>query len=198
MLEEITIGGSGTAIYIMGGAVSFSSDQMDALGPLRRNAAFAKISLAPSVGDPGNAELFTKYYKLFFRDVGMDNNFPGIFCHNHAQYEAIGPLKTDWTQACPSLAEASQVEREEMCVSQAESFWGTTNVAHLERIKRDIDPNNLFICTAGIGSSTSFKMGKQPKAPKAPKAPKGPKGPKAPNASKGYKSPKQLKKRKQP
>ena len=157
----------------MGGAVPFSSDQMDALGPLRRNAAFAKII---------NPKLFTKYYELFFRDVEMDNNFPGIFCHNHASNAAIGPLKTDWTQACPTLAEASQVEREKMCVSQAESFWGTTNVAHLERIKRDIDPNNLFICNAGIGSSTSFKMGKQPKAPKAS------------NVSKGYKSPKQLKK----
>jgi len=171
MLEEFN--NEDFQIYLMGGAVPFSSDQMDALGPLRRNAAFSKLA---------NPKLFTKYYELFFRDVEMDNNFPGIFCHNHASNAAIGPLKTDWTQACPTLAEASQVEREQMCVSQAESFWGTTNVAHLERIKRDIDPNNLFICNAGIGSSTSFKMGKQPKVPKAS------------NVSKGYKSPKQLKK----
>jgi hypothetical protein len=85
----------------------------------------------------------------------MDNDdapFPGIFCHNHATNQAIGPLKTNWTQACPSLAEASQVEREDLCVSQAESFWGTTNAARLERIKKDVDPNNLFICNAGIGS----------------------------------------------
>ena len=68
----------------------------------------------------------------------------------------MGPLKEDWSRPCPGILEMSQEEREEKCVSQAESFWGTANVARLEEIKRVVDPDELFICNAGIGASSPF------------------------------------------
>jgi hypothetical protein len=65
MLEEV-LSGHVPGMYLMGGAVPFSSDQMDALGPLRRKSAIAKNSLAPGALGGGNTELYAKYYELFF------------------------------------------------------------------------------------------------------------------------------------
>ena len=129
MMDEI-FAGVIYGIYLMGGAVPVSSDQMNSLGPLRRTAAFAKLTQTPKLGEDlgsiGNATLFQQSYELIFRDIDTsdDTNFPGIFCHNHASNEMMGLLKTDWTQPCPSRVDATQAEREELCISQAEAFSG--------------------------------------------------------------------------
>jgi len=138
--------------YLMGGAVPESTDQMNSVGPLRRDAAFARTSLA------GVDKLYKNFYDLVWRDAGLGpgSDFPGINCHNHASNENMGPLKEDWSRPCPGILEMPQEEREEKCVSQAESFWGTANVARLEEIKRAVDPDELFICNAGIGASSPF------------------------------------------
>jgi hypothetical protein len=155
MIEEAAAG-VGQVMYLMGGAVPSSSDQMDSLGPLRREAAVARSSLQPT-STGGNADFYEKFYELVYRDVDTTAaDFPGINCHNHASNEAIGPLKSDWTKPCPSLLEASPTEREELCISQDESFWGTVNVALLEGIKNTVDPSNLFVCNGGIGAKSPY------------------------------------------
>ena len=151
MIQEATVGVL-SGFYLMGGAVPESTDQMNSLGPLRRDAAFARTSLATT------PELYKTFYDLVWRDMDLTagSDFPGINCHNHASNENMGPLKEDWSIPCPGILEMSQEEREEKCVSQAESFWGTANVAKLEEIKRAVDPDELFICNAGIGASSPY------------------------------------------
>merc|ERR1712157_187645 len=156
ILMEETRFGTDQRSYLMGGAVPSSSDQMDSISPFRREAAFARFSQQPNF-EGGSADLYEKFYELIWRDIDTTtSDFPGIFCHNHASNEAIGPLKSDWTKPCPSLLEASQAEREELCVSRAESFWGTVNVALLEDIKKTVDPTNMFVCNAGILAATPY------------------------------------------
>ena len=155
MMIDEAVAGATSSFYLMGGAVPESTDRMNSLSPLRRDAAFARTTLT-------SPELYKAFYDLVWRDANLttsDSDFPGIFCHNHASNENMGPLKEDWSQPCPSLLEMSQEEREEKCVSQAESFWGTANVARLEEIKKTIDPDELFICNAGIGASSPFVGG---------------------------------------
>jgi len=155
MLINEAFAGAISSFYLMGGAVPESTDRMNSLSPLRRDAALARTTLT-------SPELYKAFYDLVWRDANLttsDSDFPGIFCHNHASNENMGPLKEDWSQPCPSLLEMSQEEREEKCVSQAESFWGTANVARLEEIKKTIDPDELFICNAGIGASSPFVGG---------------------------------------
>ena len=155
LLINEAFAGAISSFYLMGGAVPESTDRMNSLSPLRRDAALARTTLT-------SPELYKAFYDLVWRDANLttsDSDFPGIFCHNHASNENMGPLKEDWSQPCPSLLEMSQEEREEKCVSQAESFWGTANVARLEEIKKTIDPDELFICNAGIGASSPFVGG---------------------------------------
>lgn len=142
-------------MYLMGGAVPGSTDRMDSLGPLRRDAAVAMQLVAPRF-DGG--VIYKKFYDLVWRDMNLttDSDFPGILNHNHASNGDMGPLKDDWSMPCPSLLEMTQEEREEKCVSQAESFWGTANVARLGDIKKAVDPDDMFICNAGIGASSPF------------------------------------------
>jgi len=61
----------------------------------------------------------------------------------------MGPLKEDWTVACP--LEWPQEERDEKCISQPEAFWGTTNWKRLEDIKTVVDPDGIFVANGGIG-----------------------------------------------
>lgn len=126
-----------------GGAVPFASDGLDSLSPTRRTAAFQK--------SVSNETTRSRYYDLFFGDANMTGSFPGMACHNHANVYEMGPLKEDWTQPCP--LDWAQSEREEKCISQGVSFWGTENLARLEAFKKTIDPNGIFICAAGIGYS---------------------------------------------
>lgn len=155
-VEELATADTASAFYLMGGVVPSSTDQMNSLAPVRRTAAFAKNSWAPSVTSPGNPDLNKRFYQLILKDTDTEDNenFPGLHCHNHASNEAMGPLKTDWTISCPTLLEAKQADREAKCISQADSFWGAKNAARLESIKKNVDPNSLFICNAGIGSTS--------------------------------------------
>lgn len=129
------------SIYTIGGAVEYSSDEMNSLSPARRNGAFMK-----AVTRQDFREI---YYKYFFGNSNLSAPFPGSACHNHANVFEMGPLKSNWTIPCPLHWE--QYQRDELCVSQGEAFWGTTNLRRLEAIKATFDPSNLFICTAGVG-----------------------------------------------
>ena len=140
----------GISIYTLGGVLPYSHDQTTAISPTRRSAGILKPVL--------NVTLRSAFYDMFYGNgdgtpfVGDD--FPGSSCHNHATVFEMGPLKSDWTKACPP--EWPQTERAEQCISQNEAAWGTTNLARLEAIKSVIDPNGLFICTSGVGYTSPF------------------------------------------
>jgi hypothetical protein len=148
---------SSNTIYAMGGAVEHASDELNALSPTRRSAAFLKAVVDKTFRD--------KYYSYFFGNADMSGPFPGAACHNHAYLYEMGPLKKNWTQTCP--IEWPQSQRDLECMSQGESFWGTENLKKLESIKASIDPEGLFVCVAGVGYGKDVLLpAKQPKQKK--------------------------------
>ena len=136
---------SGAAIYPMGGAIRSSTDQTTSLSPIRRSAGFLKAVL--------DEETRNAYYDIIYGNGDgtpfVGDVFPGSSCHNHALVYEMGPLKNDWTKSCP--VDWPQEERVEKCISQNEAAWGTTNLARLDAINANVDPNGIFICTSGIG-----------------------------------------------
>merc|ERR1712076_205039 len=74
--------------------------------------------------------------------------FPGGTELNHVSASEMGPLKSDWTKACP---QGSHAERKEKCVSVQEAVWGTENLEKLLRIKSRIDPEYIFQCVHCVG-----------------------------------------------
>ncbi|KAG7373203.1 hypothetical protein IV203_033927 [Nitzschia inconspicua] len=72
----------------------------------------------------------------------------------------MGPLKDDWTSTCP--LDWPQSERDEKCISQNEASWGTAMLSRLEKFKAIIDPNELFICAAGVGYTSKSDPSSNP------------------------------------
>lgn len=153
---------SGTTFYALGGEIPFSHDQTTSLSPTRRLAGFLKTV-------PDDAYR-SAYYDIFYGNGDgtpfVGNDFPGSSCHNHALAFEMGPLKTDWTKACPT--NWTQAERDEKCISQQEAAWGTTNLVRLQDIKSVVDPNGLFVCASGIGYTTSTQLQPSPTPAPAP------------------------------
>jgi len=157
MIEEMFVEGTPHSLYLLGGAIPESDDGVNSLSPNRRTTAFQKS--VPSV------EMRSRYYELFYGDLDpATDEFPGSSCHNHALYYEMGPQKNDWTKACP--IDISQFEREQLCVDKNLAAWGTVNLARLESIKEQVDPNNLFICASGVGySNPAIEEEKETDAP---------------------------------
>jgi hypothetical protein len=59
-------------------------------------------------------EHFSDLFPLMF-DTSDLSNFPGFIGSNHAGPNAMGPLKSDWTKACP--LDWTPEERDEKCKS---------------------------------------------------------------------------------
>lgn len=139
-VDVLTTGGG--TIYAQGGAILEIDDGLNSLSPARRNAAFLMTVNDEAIRD--------QYFSIFYGglEAGTDD-FPGSSCHNHALIYEMGPLKANYSKSCPM--DWPQVEREEKCISQNEAAWGTANLKRLEAFKAQIDPNNIFLCTSGVG-----------------------------------------------
>jgi hypothetical protein len=87
-------------------------------------------------------------------DTTNEDDFPGYIGGNHAGINTRGPLKSDWTKACP--LEWTKEERDENCISLQEIIWGTKTLKRLEAIKEIIDPNYMFDCNGTTLISTSW------------------------------------------
>ncbi|EJK50011.1 hypothetical protein THAOC_31059, partial [Thalassiosira oceanica] len=83
------------------------------------------------------------------------DSFPSFKGANHVGNTFMGPMRDDWTRACPS--DLTQEERAAECVSIQETLWGTETLARLERIKEAIDPNYMFDCEGCAGNNKSSK-----------------------------------------
>ena len=70
---------------------------------------------------------------------------------NHASINTRGPLKDDWSKACP--LDWPKEERDEKCVSLQEAIWGTKVLQRLEEIKLKVDPHFMFDCNGCVGNN---------------------------------------------
>ena len=70
--------------------------------------------------------------------------FPGIYELNHLQGNTTPlPLKDNWTKVCPYNL-TTEGHNKENCIFGQETVWGTEQMMKLEKLKRMIDPNNMF------------------------------------------------------
>jgi hypothetical protein len=150
----------GIGHHALGGNVNISSDGMTPQPKGYRDAA-VQIMLGPSLFD-GNYTKYEEYISEVQAKVlshlgveaakanGDASSFPGFTEPNHQPGWYGGPLKTDWTKACP--LDISAEEREELCLSVQETLYGTDNLQRLEDIKTQVDPKNLFSRRHGIGN----------------------------------------------
>jgi len=134
-----------TVFYSLGGVIAAATDQTDSVNPTRRTAGM----FLPVLQDDFKSRLYDIFWDAQDGSPVTGDDFPGTSCHNHALIYENGPLKTDWTEACPQGL--PQEEREELCISPQEAVWGTNNLERLETIKSVVDPNALFICAGGVG-----------------------------------------------
>ena len=98
-------------------------------------------------------DLDDEFYSSLFPTMfdTSDDNFPAFIGTNHRTPYIRGPLKEDWTKACP--LSWSQIERDNKCISLQECMYGTKLLKRLVEIKEKIDPSNMFNCAYCIGGS---------------------------------------------
>jgi hypothetical protein len=128
--------------YSHGVATASFSDQANSLSQSQRDAAaMAYLSFAPLEEQQANfwSNVFPNLY-----DISDKTKFPPVFNANHAGPLLTGPLKEDWTKACPY--ELTLEERKEKCISSQEAIYGTELLNRLEAIKMAVDPNFMFNC----------------------------------------------------
>jgi len=146
----------GVGHHALGGNMRISSDGMTPQ-PQGYREAFGQIILTPGVFG-GDYEAYETYLselqKRILKHQGVNgttaDNFPGWTELNHQLGWYAGPLKDNWTKACP--LDISAAEREERCMSVQETVFGTENLKRLQGIKQELDPKNLFSVRHGIGN----------------------------------------------
>ena len=84
-------------------------------------------------------------------DTTDPEDFPGFVGPNHAHTAVRGPLKSDWTKACPY--DWTKEEQDEKCFSLQESVYGTKLLRELEAIKKNVDPTGMFTCQYCVGDN---------------------------------------------
>lgn len=127
-------------VYVLGGNVAIGDDGLSAIPESRRQSGFL-------MHVPDGAPFESRVLKAIYEETGT--NFPGILCHNHMGLGATGPLKSDWTKACPKSLSAE--EKAEQCISIQEAVWGTELLGRLESIKQSVDSKSLLVCPGGVG-----------------------------------------------
>jgi hypothetical protein len=129
-----------------GHSAKSTSDQSNSLSTAHRDAGYMTFAAHNNVDDTFFTDVLPSLY-----DTSDKTNFPGYIGANHAGVNTRGPLKSDWTKACP--LEWTPEDRDEKCISLQEAIWGTKLLKQLETIKEAIDPNYMFDCNGCIGNN---------------------------------------------
>lgn len=130
--------------FAFGSGTQFMSDQANSVPHSHRNGAtmiFGDFNV-----DSFYEDIFPKMY-----DTTDKTNFPGFIGPNHASLVKSGPMKDDWTKACP--LEWTMEERAKKCIPLQEIIWGTKTLSRLEAIKREVDPAGVFNCQGCVGNN---------------------------------------------
>ena len=117
-----------------------ADDQTTSLSKSHRGAAFMVFVTGKDI-----QSLLDLY------EIASDGTeIPGFIGGNHFSPFLFGPLKSDATKICTydSLEEA-----EDICYPTQVGVWGSENLARLERIKEDIDPDYIFDCQKCVGNN---------------------------------------------
>ena len=143
--------------YLSFGAnVPFTTDQANSLSQAHRDAGTMSVAVPMEYFDDKFwTEEFPKMY-----DTTDPDSFPGFLGSNHAGAYMRGPLKEDWTKACP--LDWTQEERDEKCIPLQEAIYGTKELKRLEMIKEAIDPSYMFDCIGCVGNNRK-KTAAEPK-----------------------------------
>ena len=143
LISQIEFIYGGASMYLaFGSGTASASDQANSLSDAHRQAAF-KLRLPADY-------FYGSLFAIIYNTTDADS-FPSFQGANHVGNTYFGPLREDWTQACP--ADLTQKERGEKCVSIQETLWGTETLARLESIKEAIDPNYMFDCEGCVGNN---------------------------------------------
>merc|ERR1712137_1180996 len=131
----------------------FSSDQANSLSEAHREAGnMVVMAWVEFYDDKFWTEIFPKVY-----DTTNPEQFPGFIGSNHAGAHVRGPLKDDWTKACP--LDWTFEERNDKCIPLQECIYGTKRLKRLEAIKEAIDPTYMFDCIGCIGNNRAKSEG---------------------------------------
>ena len=84
-------------------------------------------------------------------DLSDGENLPAYIGGNHYNSFIRGPQKNDTTLAC-NLDNWTREEVDEYCFPVQTVVWGSQNLARLESIKKNIDPNYLLDCSTCVGN----------------------------------------------
>jgi hypothetical protein len=152
------LGLTGPSYMAFGGVTAVSSDGADSLSKAHRDGS---VMFYAPISDVLTDDFFTYIFPRIF-DTSDSSNFPSFLGANHAGPNTRGPLKDDWTKACP--LDWTQEERDAKCVSLQESIWGTELLNKLEAIKEAVDPSYMFDCYGCVGNNVD-----RPKGSKSPK-----------------------------
>ena len=134
--------------YAYGFNTASFSDQANSLSKAHRDAACMVGFFTLWNGD--EAYFWSNLFPKMF-DISDRTKFPPVFGSNHAGPLFAGPLKEDWTKACPR--EWTFEERNEKCISSQEAIYGTEQLSRLEAIKKAVDPQFMFNCNSCIGNN---------------------------------------------
>lgn len=172
----------GAPVYnAFGGFTAKTSDQMNALSSAHRDAGFwftLVEVISPEIYEnqtapvlplsPVNNDIFFEHGGVFQTMYGLNveagetgDNFPAFLGLNHLGPNIRGPLKHDWTKACP--VNWTRKERDEKCIPALECVFGTQLLRKLERIKKRVDRHGMFTCRDCVGDNFLDEDGKDGK-----------------------------------
>jgi hypothetical protein len=127
--------------HLIGGWSNLAHDQATSINPIERISGL-QCNIDVALEEHYRAQ-FLPYYPA---SSGM---FPGGTEYNHIHPTNLGPLKTNWTQPCPSTF--TKAKKRKQCVSLAESVWGTEILSKLQATKKAVDPTSAFNCHFCVG-----------------------------------------------
>eukprot|EP00756_Hemistasia_phaeocysticola_P011203 Hpha_TRINITY_DN15097_c2_g17::TRINITY_DN15097_c2_g17_i1::g.123476::m.123476 len=135
--------------HLTGGYAGTSHDQTTALPAVQR------MSGLQTHIPPGMQDRFLPLFQAFWPKPGPGEALTGGAEYNHIGPGAasFGPLRSDTSKLC--RVAYSHERREKDCYSYQEFVWGTAGLRRLEKIKKAVDPQNLFNCPKCVGFDPS-------------------------------------------
>lgn len=127
-----------------------TSDQANSLSQAHRDGGFMTFAIPHDKLSTLHfySDLLPKMYDT------SSGSFPGFIGSNHAGTNTLGPLKSNWSVACPT--EWTLKERYDKCLSTQEVIYGTELLERLQSIKDAVDPTYMFDCNDCIGNKRTF------------------------------------------